>query len=243
MPLPSHLQQKMRVIQQSKSVKVTRARKMLAATFQSHLSYHEQPLEYDVALRHVNFDWSNLVTVMQQHDLVEPVILSDSIFMAKQEAQHDAESLFQVIQEDMIWRLHNLDSYKSPRPEVAKQFGVHEDQRYSPVFELQGRSGKHLVPTRFEDQEVRRYTEHALLDWTLPDDEFDLDWCRGLACMAEEWRLCFSSNAVHEELHYLAAAGIAVDINEAYEPIRRGQQAAKEMQLAHSLPSNPRFNW
>lgn len=222
---------------------VARDRTWLASAFGQHKPYDGYPLEYSVPLYYVNFDWDNLLGVMIEKKLLNRLPVDEPDFGSVIRAQHNSEQLFEMAQEQMISLLQDSDLFSAPRPEIGKKFIVHEDERFFPVFELLGKSGKHLVPIRFNDETTTRYSKAELLNPDLPDVDFDLEWCRSLACMDAEWTLCFSSDAVHDELHYLAASTLASELQEHYAPVLQKNLTKAYQRLSASLPSNPRYCW
>lgn len=101
----------------------------------------------------------------------------------------------------------NADAYRMVNPDRLKRWGLPygEDAPgvkgpFSADFELQGRSGGHLVVTRFDGISLRH------TDLTNPD-EWDCHpvWYRRMCAMAEEWNAILHPKAVYAEFVYTIA--------------------------------------
>lgn len=96
-------------------------------------------------------------------------------------------------------------------------------------FELHGRGGKHLVVTDFEGHrlEGRNSEDWAAIIRNDDDGSFSNVWCRNLLAMIGEWDGMFTSKNASDEMEYLAADRMyleLVDIEEADSKFAESQE-------------------
>lgn len=111
-----------------------------------------------------------------------------------------------------------------------------------------GRGGKHLVVSGFEGFGLIRFGAADLLDELTTDDEYPASFCLRFAAMIEEWALCFSRDAVHKEFAYLAASGVATEINDRFSPRQEKLDHQRSLQVAREISrsfnsAGTRYNW
>lgn len=188
--------------------------------------YHDRfVLSWNVALYWVNLD---------KDHIYERVLKDHGNVPMSRKLDWNPDEMWNIVQEEMYDRLNDDDGNRTYSPDTAAKYGLTLDENYFEVnFELHGRSGKHLVVTKFEGVSLKR-SARDFVD-ALRDDaeweEFSEEWCTNLLAMIDEWDSIFTQKNASDQMEDIAAARMHIVLEEI-DDAEKAREMRREVQMS-----------